>query len=68
MEQHTQIKSRQVHGSTSHGEGHVPAMETSGSCKATMYDEMKRGIKFDDDCHDIQKETPMAEEHTSRTR
>lgn len=62
-------KSRQVHGPDSRkGEGSVPKMETSPSCEATMYDEMKRGTKFDDPLRDLQNEGPMEEEHTSKTR
>lgn len=61
-------KSRQVHGKMGKGEGEVPAMEKTPSCDATMYDEMNRGIKFDDPLKDVTKEGRMEEEHTSKTR
>ncbi len=61
-------QSRQVKGKMHKGEGEVPTMETSPSCEATMYDEMKRGTKFDDPLRDVTKEGRMEEEHTSNTR
>jgi hypothetical protein len=68
VEQHTQIKSRQVSGSCPADEGSVPALEKTPSCEATFYGGVNRGIKFDDPGKDCTKEGPMEEEHTSRTR
>ena len=68
MENHTEIKSRQVSGKMGRGEGEVPAIEKSGSCKATMYGEVARGDKFDENGPDCCNEGPMPEEHTSRIR
>lgn len=68
MEHHTQIRHRTVKGMMGKGEGEVPPVEVTPSCEATMYNEMKRGNTFDSSAGDIQNETPMEEEHTSRTR
>ena len=68
MLHHTEIKSRQVSGKMARGEGTVPEKEGTLSEQVTMYGSMQRGTKFDENCHDIQHETPMEEEHTSRTR
>lgn len=61
-------KSRQVHGKMSGGEGEVPPVEITPSCEATMFNEMKRGTKFDDPGPDVLGQGSMEEEHTSRTR
>ena len=57
---------RMVKGKMAKGEGEVPSMEKTPSCEATMYDEMNRGIKFDDPLKDVTKEGRMPEEHTSK--
>jgi hypothetical protein len=63
-----ELRHRQVHGEMAKGEGEVPPVEQTPSCAATFYNEVSRGTKFDDSAGDIQKETPMPEESTSRTR
>jgi hypothetical protein len=67
VEHHTQIKSRQVKGTTKVDDS-VPAVEQSPSCAATMYGGMNRGNKFDDNGPNVEKQGRMEEEHTSRTR
>jgi len=68
VEEHIQIKSRQVKGSMGPGEGAVPAIEKTGSCEATMYNEKNRGTKFDENGPNVTSQGPMEEQHTSRTR
>jgi hypothetical protein len=60
-----EYKSRQVTGSMAKGEGTVPPIKGSLSTDAGFVNEVNRGIKFDDPCHDITKETPMPEAHSS---
>ena len=47
---------------------HVREMHKTASCEATMYGEMNRGIKFDENGPNVAKQGPMPLEHTSRTR
>jgi len=65
MKGHDEIRTRQVTGNCSMGEGEVPPTETTKSTDATFSGEISRGIKFDDVLTGVEQETPMPEAHSS---
>ena len=68
MEHHTQIRSRQVKGKMQAGEGTVPPVEHTPSTGTAVPNEVHRGITFDENGPNVEKQGRMEEEHTSRTR